>query len=451
MGYLAKRRTRYEIYADLLDIVARKGACRLTRASYGANLPVDRAKKSMRFLALRGFLKAEDFEDSKLYKITKRGLEYLETFRQMRRLFAALDEKIIPTPPTISSPPINIHVQLSCPSIEVTAGEDVPVLIEISNVGEKSVVISRIEDAVPPGFGVSEKPDFSQIQGGTLDLKGRMLPPQSVQEIKLMVRSYTKGTSTVNPKVIIEDDAGRHTILEPEPVALQVLAGLSHRVGTGYSDLDRLLNGGIPELYAVIFTSISCDEKDLLLRRFLEDGVKNDQKTFYLTIEATSVKDLVENFPSRFCLFICNPQADNLIENAPNVFKLKGVQNLTEINIALRSAFRALPPSQSKPRRAHIEIISDILLQHGATRARRWLTGLLPELKSNGFTVTATVNPQMHHPADVQAILDLFEGEITIHEKSQKGRVKRYLKIKRMYNHRYVEDELLLVKNALEL
>lgn len=91
---MAKRRTRYEIYADLLGIVARRGSCRLTRASYGANLPVDRAKKSLTFLASRGFVKEERVDDSKIYKITKRGLEYLETFKQMRKLFAALDEKI---------------------------------------------------------------------------------------------------------------------------------------------------------------------------------------------------------------------------------------------------------------------------------------------------------------------------------------------------------------------
>lgn len=88
------RRTKYEIYADLLDIVARRGTCGVTRASYGANLPVDRAKKSLAFLATRGFVKEENVDDSKIYKVTKRGLEYLETFKQVRKLFAALDERI---------------------------------------------------------------------------------------------------------------------------------------------------------------------------------------------------------------------------------------------------------------------------------------------------------------------------------------------------------------------
>ena len=56
-------------YEDLiLEIVARKGFCRVTRASYGANLPVDRAKKSLSFLASRGFLKEEVRGDSNIYK-----------------------------------------------------------------------------------------------------------------------------------------------------------------------------------------------------------------------------------------------------------------------------------------------------------------------------------------------------------------------------------------------
>ncbi len=93
MEFLTDRRTKYEIYADLLDIVARRGNCKLTRASYGANLPADRAKKSLIFLASKGFVKEENTDGSKLYKITKRGLEYLENFKQMRKLFAALEEE----------------------------------------------------------------------------------------------------------------------------------------------------------------------------------------------------------------------------------------------------------------------------------------------------------------------------------------------------------------------
>jgi predicted transcriptional regulator len=91
---LEDRRTKYEIYADLLRTIAKRRQCTLTRASYGANLPVDRAKKMMQFLASKGFAKEEMVGEARTYKITKRGLEYLETFKQMRKLFAALEEPI---------------------------------------------------------------------------------------------------------------------------------------------------------------------------------------------------------------------------------------------------------------------------------------------------------------------------------------------------------------------
>jgi predicted transcriptional regulator len=88
-----ERRTKYEIYSDLLWTVMKRKSCPITRASYGANLPVDRAKKSLRFLASRGFVREESVDDSVKYRITKRGLEYLETFRKMKKMFAALSEE----------------------------------------------------------------------------------------------------------------------------------------------------------------------------------------------------------------------------------------------------------------------------------------------------------------------------------------------------------------------
>jgi predicted transcriptional regulator len=88
------RRTKYEIYSELLEVVMKRGSCPVTRASYGANLPVDRAKKFLRFLASRGFVKEEIVDDSTRYKITIRGLEYLEAFKKMRKLFAALSEEL---------------------------------------------------------------------------------------------------------------------------------------------------------------------------------------------------------------------------------------------------------------------------------------------------------------------------------------------------------------------
>jgi KaiC/GvpD/RAD55 family RecA-like ATPase len=278
-------------------------------------------------------------------------------------------------------------------------------------------------------------------------MKGKRLDPLKTEDFKFVLRSSRKGTFEIKPKISYLDETGHQMSCEPEPVTINVSeVAPPNRITTGYGGLDKLLFGGIPENYAVILTSPSCDERDLLIKRFLEAGTKKEQLTFYVTIEAGGVRDLAEEHQSTFYLFICNPRADVMIKSLPNVFKLKGVENLTNINIALTSAFRELEKSLGGPNRVCIEIISDVLLQHHAVTTRRWLTGLIPDLRTRGFTTLAVLNPHMHTPQEVHAILGLFEGEISIYEKDTRKGLEKFLRIKKMYKQKYLKSELPLVE-----
>jgi len=455
VAFLVKRRTRYEIYADLLDIVARRGSCRLTRASYGANLPVDRAKTSLKFLASRGFVKENIVDDSTTYRITKRGLEYLETFQQMQKLFAALDEKIMPevkpTQKQMEPSRTRVQIKLGIDAREVKISEDMNWRIAIQNSGELPIALTKVEDLFPASYELIQKPDYSHFEGTYLNLNERQVDPHSMEEIRVALKSYSKGEFVLRPRVLYLDENEEELVCVPDPVGIKIIeADRPDRVSTGFKDLDDLLLGGLPQNYAVLLTSLSCDERDLLVKKFLERGVSDDQTTFHITIEASGVKTLVEDFQSNFFLFLCNPQADKIIGNLSNVFKLKGVENLTDINIALTSAFRKLDKTATRARRICIDIVSDVLLQHHSVNTRRWLSGLIPELRSRGFTTLAVVNPKMHPPQEVQAILDLFEGEINIWEGKTKKGSKRYLRIKKMYSQRYLESEMPLEKERLQ-
>jgi hypothetical protein len=140
-----------------------------------------------------------------------------------------------------------------------------------------------------------------------------------------------------------------------------------------------------------------------------------------------------------------------LVQDLPNIFKLKGTENLTDIDIALTKAFRTLNQTEKVAKRICIEIVSDVLLQHHSINTRRWLSALLPTLKSKGFTVLAIFNPQMHPSEEIQAVLDLFDGEIAIHEKETQKGLARFLRIKRLSNQKYLKDELVLTKEKLSL
>jgi len=216
------------------------------------------------------------------------------------------------------------------------------------------------------------------------------------------------------------------------------------RIATGYADLDRLLCGGIPENYAVALTAPSCDERDLIVRSFLEAGARNGEATFCVTSNPGAAKSLAEEFQSNFHLLICNPQADAIVKSLPNVVKLKGVENLTDISIALTSAIRKLDASAKGLKRACIEIVSDVLLQHHAVQTRRWLTALTAELRSMGFTTLAVIDPQMHASEELHAILGLFDGEISIYEKETEKGLRKCLQIKKMSNQKYLENDIAL-------
>jgi len=55
-------------------------------------MPVDRTKKELDFLVAHGFINEVTVDNLKKYRATKWGLEYLETFKRMRKFFAALGE-----------------------------------------------------------------------------------------------------------------------------------------------------------------------------------------------------------------------------------------------------------------------------------------------------------------------------------------------------------------------
>ncbi len=345
----------------------------------------------------------------------------------------------------------DVQAKLVEPKKGIRVGEEFALEMQIVNVGKEPVLLGRIERIIPAGFQLVAKPDHCHLEDEHLNMKGRRLDPLKTEEIKLVLKPVDKGMSEVEPRIFFMDENGHEMLCRLEPVTITVSdVALPDRITTGYTDLDSLLFGGIPEKYTVILTSPSCDEKDQIIRKFLEAGATKGQVTFYVTIEASGVRTLAEEFQSTFYVFICNPRADTMIKSMPNVLKIKGVENLNEVEIALISAFRRLEESPTGPRRACIEIISDVLLQHRAVTTRRWLTGLLPELKSKGFTVLASMNPQMHPTQEVHAILGLFDGEINIYEKETTKGLGKFLKIKKMYSQKYVDSELPLSKEKLE-
>ena len=80
-----ERRTRYDIYLDILDTTRRRGFSGITRISYGANLPIDRTREAVTFLVEKDLLKEEEYGGVKGYRLTARGGEFLQALKTVKK------------------------------------------------------------------------------------------------------------------------------------------------------------------------------------------------------------------------------------------------------------------------------------------------------------------------------------------------------------------------------
>ena len=329
---------------------------------------------------------------------------------------------------------------------EVEAGKEFEVRLDLANVARAPGSLIEINNIIPAGLEALTLPSSSVLQQGDLKFKEKNIGPIEVNTIKLKLKSKKPGNYTLSPSINYTNNLGETKTFNPEPTIINVRKAqptfevLPDRVSTGFEQLDRLLLGGIPEKHAAILSSPAIDERTQIITKFLEEGAGNDQVTFSLAADIGTSKSLIEDHNPHFYLLICNPQADEITPTQPNIFKLKGIENLTEIDIALTRIFRLIPASMTGSRRIGIEITSDVLLQHHVVNTRRWLSALLPTLKSKGFTILAMIDSGIHPPEEIQAIKSLFEGEIEISEKDQ----AKTLRVKRLGNQRYLQEELPL-------
>jgi hypothetical protein len=102
-------------------------------------------------------------------------------------------------------------------------------------------------------------------------------------------------------------------------------------VSTGTKEVDSLLLRGIPNEYAVALTGPPSDERERIIRNFLEVGTKKQQVTFFVTSVAEGLEDLLEK--PNFNLFLCDSKPKVAKLDLPNVYKLGGKTDLTNLSI----------------------------------------------------------------------------------------------------------------------
>ncbi len=226
-----------------------------------------------------------------------------------------------------------------------------------------------------------------------------------------------------------------------------------NKIPFGQKVVDDVLYGGIPKNSVVLITSPACEEKDLIVTRFIETGLDQSETVVCLSADGMLKGNQKAIKNTGFYQVICNPQADLMVpEGTKNIVKVKGIEHLTELSLALTTLLNTVIPNTedaAKPRRFVLDILSDMLLSSQSVNTRKWLRETITKFKVKNFTVLAILNPHMHSKEEVHALLDLFDGQIDVYEKEQDGITNMYMRVKRMNNTTYSSKEIVLIREDL--
>jgi len=215
-------------------------------------------------------------------------------------------------------------------------------------------------------------------------------------------------------------------------------------IPTGYVTLDNILYGGLPLGSSIVLTGPPCDEKNLILTRFVETSLAMGRKCVFISTSLDHVRNLLR-YSKSFYVIICNPQADMIAAGHPDVVRMSSVDSLTALNLEYDKAVTTM--RSEKPAVLCLEILDDILLTHHGG-SRRWLMDILGRNKTNQITCLATFNPAMHPAGESQAVLETFDGHIDLYEAEVQVRPK-LIRIKKLGGRRFLDTDIRVEKDKI--
>ena len=340
----------------------------------------------------------------------------------------------------------NVQANLIIEVKEVRVRESFCLSVELVNAGREPALLMKVEDFIPNNFLVVKKPEIYRVEDTTLNMKGKQLAPLKLVEVKLTLQPSKKGTYSLNPKVQYLDERGQNKVLQLKTLDIRVEEVLlENRVTTGTPELDSLLLGGFPEEYAVVLSGSPSDERELVINNFLKAGVKRGI-SFFVTTEANELQDLVKN--PKFYLFLCNPKPKLELPDLPNVYRLQGKTDLNNLGIALTKAYRSIDQNLGQPKRICVEILSEVLEDYGSKTTRKWISDLITNYGAKGFVILAVMDPEMYPSDQSKAVLNLFDGEISIIQSDDKLDCKKSILVKKLRNQDYIKNPICLTKPA---
>lgn len=116
----------------------------------------------------------------------------------------------------------SIQANLIVKQLELVVGEDWSLEVQLANLGKSPAFLTRLDQVIPEGFDLTEKPEKTTAGDGFLNLKGKKLIPLEAMEIKLTLKPRKKGKFVFMPKLQFTDEKGESKSCALEQVVVNV-------------------------------------------------------------------------------------------------------------------------------------------------------------------------------------------------------------------------------------
>lgn len=88
------KRSKLEMYIDILKVLAQRGPTKLTHIMYKANLNCSVLKEQLDFLIRQGLVEERNAGKKRaVYAITQRGITVLKYFREINQVLPIIEEE----------------------------------------------------------------------------------------------------------------------------------------------------------------------------------------------------------------------------------------------------------------------------------------------------------------------------------------------------------------------
>ena len=87
------RRSKIEIYMEILSILSQRGQSRITHIMYDSNTNCSLLKETLIFMIKQGLVEEKFVRNDKVaYCITHRGISVLNSFKELRTVLPTIEE-----------------------------------------------------------------------------------------------------------------------------------------------------------------------------------------------------------------------------------------------------------------------------------------------------------------------------------------------------------------------